>query len=327
LGVSNCVIHSKKSDTENDKALELFRDGTIRAAINNNSLTTGMDIPDIDLIIMLRPTRSTNLWVQMLGRGTRPVYASGFDLSTIEGRVLAIEYGGKPYCLVLDFASNSDVLGPINDPVLPRKKGDKAGTAPIKTCQWCGTYVHPSVKICPTCGEEFHSIVKIQTSASEIELIKQNVADLAKYENFYINHITFGVHHKLGAKDSIKVTYFSGKRNFTEYLCVEHAQDPVTCNNAEQWARGRFEKWWRKRTDLLCPVKIDDTLRLLDHIEHPTHVKVHINKKYPEIVDYCFDGSCFGTSSRVEIAPSIDIGSTSNIDVRKILKDLKSSLK
>lgn len=327
LGVSNCVIHSKKSDTENDKALELFRDGTIRAAINNNSLTTGMDIPDIDLIVMLRPTRSTNLWVQMLGRGTRPVYASGFDLSTIEGRLLAIEYGGKPYCLVLDFASNSEVLGPINDPVLPRKKGDKAGTAPIKTCQWCGTYVHPSVKICPTCGEEFHSIVKIQTSASEIELIKQNIADLAKYEDFYINHITFGVHHKLGAKDSIKVTYFSGKRNFTEYLCVEHAQDKATCNNAEQWARRRFEKWWRKRTDLFCPVKIDDTLRMLDHITHPTHIKVHINKKYPEIVDYCFDGSCFGTSSRVDIPPTIDIGSTANIDVRKIIKDLKISLK
>ena len=34
-------------------------------------LTTGFDVPGIDMLVMLRPTLSTGLYVQMVGRGTR----------------------------------------------------------------------------------------------------------------------------------------------------------------------------------------------------------------------------------------------------------------
>lgn len=61
--------------------------------VNNNVLTTGFDDPEIDLIAVLRHTASSPLWVQMLGRGTRPVYAPGFDLNTTGGRLAAIEVG------------------------------------------------------------------------------------------------------------------------------------------------------------------------------------------------------------------------------------------
>lgn len=326
LGVSSKSVHSKKKDEENDETLKMLADGTIRAVVNNNCLTTGFDCPDIDLIIILRPTRSTNLWVQMLGRGTRPVYAPGFNLKTIEGRLNAIKYGGKEYCLVLDFASNSEVLGPINDPVLPRKKGTKSGPAPVKTCQICGTYSHPSVKICPTCGTEFPTFVKFDVTASETELIKTALENVPKYESFKVQHITFGVHQKLGAKRSIKVTYFCGKRSFTEFLCVEHGLSE-DANRSEQWARNQFEKWWRKRTNIPVPVEIEHTLKLLDMIKHATHVKVHINKKYPDIIDHCLEGTCFGTQEAVSATPQIDIGMSSTIDVRKIITDLKTQLK
>jgi len=69
--------------------------------VNVGVLTTGFDFPEIDLIIMLRPTNSPVLWVQMLGRGTRPA-------------------DGKENCMVLDFAGNTPRLGPINDPMIPK---------------------------------------------------------------------------------------------------------------------------------------------------------------------------------------------------------------
>ena len=62
---------------------------------------------------------STVLWVQMLGRGTRPVYPVGYDSETIEQRIEAIKVSGKLDCLVLDYAGNTRRLGPINDPVIP----------------------------------------------------------------------------------------------------------------------------------------------------------------------------------------------------------------
>jgi len=326
LGISSRSVHSKQKDEINQEVLDLLRDGVIQAVVNNNCLTTGFDMPDIDLIIILRPTRSTSLWVQMLGRGTRPVYAPGFDLTTTEGRLNAIKYGGKQNCLVLDFAANSQALGPINDPVLPKKKGDKTGPAPIKTCEYCGTYVHPSVRICPTCGNDFPVHVKISGDAATDELIKANLDDVAKFENFFINHITFARHYKLNSKPSIKVTYFCGKRSFTEFLCVEHGLEP-DASRAEQWARRQFEKWWNKRTDIIAPVTIENTLHALDTLKHATHIRVHVNKKYPDIVDYCFDGTCFGTSSGSVSSPTIDISDTANADVRKIIHDLKLQLK
>jgi DNA repair protein RadD len=72
FGISAVAVHSKIGDAERDKTIENFKTGTLRCIVNNNVLTTGFDCPSIDFIGMLRPTMSCGLWVQMLGRGTRP---------------------------------------------------------------------------------------------------------------------------------------------------------------------------------------------------------------------------------------------------------------
>lgn len=131
LGVSATCVHSKMSDGERDQRLADYKAGKYRAMVNNGILTTGFDFPAIDLIVMLRPTQSPGLWVQMLGRGTRPLYAPGFDLETTEGRLAAIINSPKRNCLVLDFAGNTRRLGPINDPVIPKRKGKGGGLSLI----------------------------------------------------------------------------------------------------------------------------------------------------------------------------------------------------
>src|SRR3546814_11819379 len=72
MGVAAGCVHSKRAGR--DQTIEDFKSGKIRALVNNNVLTTGFDFPGIDFIIILRATGSVVLWVQMLGRGTRPVY-------------------------------------------------------------------------------------------------------------------------------------------------------------------------------------------------------------------------------------------------------------
>src|SRR3546814_12237273 len=103
-----------------DLTIEDFKSGKIRALVNNNVLTTGFDFPGIDFIIILRATGSVVLWVQMLGRGTRPVYGldgkgllpngTRADLNTIEGRLQAIFASDKHDCLVMDFARKTASL-------------------------------------------------------------------------------------------------------------------------------------------------------------------------------------------------------------------------
>jgi len=116
LGIPTGCIHSKM-ELNRDWELTKFRSGEYRCMVNVNVLTTGLDIPNIDLIAMLRPTQSPVLHIQTLGRGMR--------ISD-----------GKDHCLVLDFAGNLQRLGPINDVSIrqrPKRKG-MPGPSRMKEC-------------------------------------------------------------------------------------------------------------------------------------------------------------------------------------------------
>lgn len=280
MGIPSVVIHSKMSDGERDQAIIDFKAGKYRAAVNNNVLTTGFDFPAIDLIVMLRPTASPVLWVQMLGRGTRP-------------------WPGKENCLVLDFAGNTRRLGPINDPVIPRRKGKKQGDAPVKLCGSCATWNHASVRHCDHCGTEFPVQVKLKHGASTQELIK---GDMPVVEIFKIDHMTYIEHSKSGRPPMMKVTYYCGYKMFQEYVCLEHSD----------FAGKKARDWWRSRSEIKVPETTADALEHAETLKTPTHLRVWTNKKYPEILAFCYDGTAFGTEEPPETvaAPTVEAHKT-----------------
>lgn len=302
-GVNAVAVHSKMKSKERDDAIAGFKAGYYRAAVNNNILTTGFDFPGIDMILGLRPTASSVLWGQMLGRGTRPVYAPGYDLTDISGRLSAIEASQKHNCLVLDFAGNTKRLGPINDPVIPRRKGKGTGDAPIKLCPECNTYVHASLRYCDgikqngeRCGHEFTFETKLHASASTEEIIK---GEMPIVEVVAVDHITFSQHNKLGRPPSIKVSYYCGLQVYNEFVCPEH----------EAWARRKAETWWRLRSDTTLPGTTAEALELVGNVQAPSHLRVWVNKKYPEIMAACFDGTAFGTQEVSDswLPPTADV--------------------
>lgn len=139
MGVKAIAVHSHKDSESNSAAIRNFRTGSITALISADQLTTGFDVPQVDLIAMLRPTMSTSLHVQMLGRGTRPC-------------------NGKVNCLVLDFAHNINRLGPINNPFIKGKKDklpqkSRDANSEGRTCPFCGAYVQARSRYCTACGE------------------------------------------------------------------------------------------------------------------------------------------------------------------------------
>jgi len=269
LGISTRCVHSKMSDTERDTNVREWKEGKFKAIVNNGILTTGVNFRAIDLIVMLRPTHSTVLWVQMLGRGTRP------SLET-----------GKINCLVLDFAGNTKRLGPINDPVLPRKRGEKTGEVPIKICDACGTYNHISARYCggepfktnEGCGSAFQFKVLIKQAASSQELIKNDEPIVSTFE---VKQITFNLHQKVGKPDSVKVTYWCSLKKFNEFVLFEH----------KGFGERKARSWWAERSTDPFPASTDAALKLVDTLLVPTHIRVWVNKPYPEILAVTFTGS------------------------------------
>lgn len=282
MGVNARAVHSKMSSAERDKNIKDAKAGVVTALVNNNVLTTGFDFPAIDLIICLRPTASTVLWVQMLGRGTRPS-------------------PGKENCLVLDFAANTRKLGPINDPVIPRKKGQKGGDAPVKVCPVCECYMHASVRWCTgvtkqglICTHEFVFETKLKQGASTEELIK---GDLPIVERFRIEHITFAEYNKVDRPPSVRVTYFCGLQKFDEYVCIEHQNFAGV--KAKRWIRDRLKD---KHAPL--PTTTAQVLAMIDLFKIPSEVRVWVNKKYPEIMSFDWTEDESITVDKTVAAPS-----------------------
>lgn len=79
------------------------RRGTVTVTGN----TEGFDAPAVSRIIMGRPTKSPSLYIQMLGRGTRPLPGVVDGIETAEARRMSILTSGKPHMIVLDFVGNS----------------------------------------------------------------------------------------------------------------------------------------------------------------------------------------------------------------------------
>jgi DNA repair protein RadD len=267
FGISAAEVHSKLSPKERDARIAAFQRGELRCIVNKDVLTTGFDHPPIDLILMLRPTMSTGLWVQMLGRGTRPYdpaihgYINGFPTR-------------KDNCTVLDYAGNTRRLGPINDPVIPKPRGQgRAGDAPVKICDACGAYNHTSARFCLVCNEEFVFKPNIVGTAATDELLR---SDLPVVEYFDVDRVVYSSHigKKSGVKQ-IKVSYYCKPfRTFYEYVTVE----------GEGFQKKRGRDWFRQRAPVEPPETNAEILANSQYLRTPRRIRVWLNKKYPEVL-------------------------------------------
>ena len=154
MGVTCETITGETPWDLRESILSDHRSGKTQCLTNNAVLTTGVDLPDVDLIAMMRHTMSGGLLVQMAGRGTRAV----IDLSPYPDaptRQAAIQASPKPNCAFLDFSRNIERHGFL-DEIRGKDKGEKGtGVAPMKDCPQCHTICHAAATQCPDCGYTF----------------------------------------------------------------------------------------------------------------------------------------------------------------------------
>ncbi|EFY98975.1 DNA or RNA helicase, superfamily II [Metarhizium robertsii] len=101
---------------ERSEILHDFKKGCFPVLVNCGVFTEGTDIPNIDCIVLGRPTRSRNLLVQMIGRGMRL-------------------HPGKKNCHVIDLVSSLET-GIVTTPTLfgldPKELVDKASVTDMR---------------------------------------------------------------------------------------------------------------------------------------------------------------------------------------------------
>lgn len=132
-------IDGRMTDKKRKSLIDGLKAGKIHGLTSCELVTYGLNVPRVEVIIMLRPTLSKALYMQMVGRGLRVS-------------------DGKDECLILDHVGNLAEHGhPLQDhhwhfwgtDKRKRKKG--VDVAVKKLCPSCFLYYEgPS---CPNCGE------------------------------------------------------------------------------------------------------------------------------------------------------------------------------
>ena len=277
----NVLAHIRKHDSTAEavfgdtlpsfraEILERFKAGKIKFLVNVGVLTTGFDAPNIDCVVLLRPTASPGLYYQMVGRGFRL-------------------HPDKKDCLVLDFGGNIERHGPV-DSIQVEPKTDRE--EPLgKTCPQCREVVPTAAMLCHVCG---HSFIKEKAESEEREIghdaAPAKVAILSGEitdTEYAVQSVRYSVHEKRnaepGAPRTMKIEYrINMLQSFSEWICPEHGG----------YVKLKFIRWWRKHApgcDL--PHDAQDAVWLATEgaLEWPTHITVRTvsGEKYPKIIGY-----------------------------------------
>lgn len=71
IGAEAAVVSAQTRPRDRAQVIQAFRSGRTRVVTNVGVLTTGFDFPELETVIIARPTMSLALYYQMIGRGIR----------------------------------------------------------------------------------------------------------------------------------------------------------------------------------------------------------------------------------------------------------------
>jgi len=164
------AVHSKLKRKIWRKRVDEFKAGDTRILVNVSQLSVGFDCPEVDCVILARPTMATDLFVQICGRGLR--------------------VADKKDCLFLDLVGNYLRHSLPSTPRVrdPREKKEKdlieEKELPANVCPDCFEIVDAALKICPHCGaemvlraivKELHErakMIEIETEANKPKIVR-----------------------------------------------------------------------------------------------------------------------------------------------------------
>jgi DNA repair protein RadD len=208
-----------------------FREGSIRCLTGVNIFSVGFDIPQVDLIALLRPTLSTGLLIQQVGRGTRLAPS-------------------KSDCLVLDFAGNIRRHGPVDDPLInvTGRLTSLVNMTMTTTCPQCQEENSTSAHACVCCGHVFASEIRVyepRIRRARHEAVADNVPILSTHGpgsppvwHPVCGDSEFRLHQKRGdtnAPPTLRVEYMAGFSPYSEYISFE---------SVNTYALSFAHRWW-----------------------------------------------------------------------------------
>lgn len=132
------IVHSEQDKQEQKDIIEHFKKGYLKILVSVLMLTTGFDVPDTDTAVIARPTKSQNLYKQMVGRIMR--LAQGKTHGTLLDCGNVIQNLGNPTDPITECVKTNESSGKHlcascgSNKIYPKKEGEKI----FWICSVCG---------------------------------------------------------------------------------------------------------------------------------------------------------------------------------------------
>lgn len=290
------VLSGKTPRGERRAMIEAYKRGEIWGICNDNVMSTGTNVPCIDLIVDCAPTASASRYVQRAGRATRVIYPPGFDAESVDAQTRrdAIASWVKPNARYMNFAGNIEAHGPV-DRVVPKEPGKGSGEAPIKLCPidrpdkhgrlGCEEILHASLRVCWSCGYEFEFEETSKLSARSTNAPILSTSE-PQWDN--VNKRTFRHHPPkiAGNPPSVKCTLMVGLKAINTWLCPQHMEHPNP--RSRQFPKSNADRFWLSHGGAApAPTSVEEWLERADELRPTEAVNLDWSKgKYPEVKGY-----------------------------------------
>ncbi|WP_411903223.1 DEAD/DEAH box helicase [Methylorubrum thiocyanatum] len=266
-GFSCETVTAETGKRERDRIVREFRAGKIRCLASVGVLSTGFNVPEVDLIALLRPTQSAGLYVQQVGRALRRA-------------------PGKSDAIVLDYAGLVRMHGPV-DAVSARSValGPAApGIGRAKPCPGCGALIALNASTCEACWVEPDSEEDEARHAASAEdalpILSEAISPWREVTGWHLDRGSGG-----SGPDRLEVVLRWRGGGCRVKVCLEHSGH----------AREKAVSWWRGFGGAEpVPMSVAAALERADELERPEALKIDTAGRLSESVTVRFsDGRRF----------------------------------
>jgi hypothetical protein len=237
---------------ERDAIMARFRSGVTQVLCNVEIVTEGFDVPEVGAIVLVRPTLSLALYLQMVGRGLRPS-------------------AGKRDCIILDHASNTQRHGsPLADRFISLK-GLKQPPGPAPASEPAKPKTKPAT---PVQVDDPDAVLKTVKARKPVAVLEFLLYPAEEQPELNSKERTFSLPLQPGQVMSIWAA--PGCRGDTTFTC---------CNGRAAYLRGDVwsPMWLRDLENLLQPV---DGREVAKHARNVVAKVTHGQNSY---VDFTVD--------------------------------------
>jgi superfamily II DNA or RNA helicase len=164
-GIPAASIDGSMTSEQRRDLLQALGTGRIRVLTSCALIGEGVDVPSVGGCLLLRPTASTSLHLQMIGRCLRPS-------------------PGKAAAVVLDHVGNTLRLGHHLEPrewtLEGLAKRDREAAPSVKVCPQCFATSMSAAQVCRECGHVFAPQETRELKVVEGELVEAAARELKR---------------------------------------------------------------------------------------------------------------------------------------------------